>query len=668
MESKPKQVFNLGDYLESKGYIFNGVGADGTPKFLDPEGKSGEINIPNLLTSLGVDPKTPYQVNKPGTALDESPVELLDRMKLGLGNTAGNVDYLSKKFEKVAVDENNGITVRDKGVWKKIDPEHFDAWEITNDVLEGAVKWVPSAAGAGLGAAAGLVSAGPVGSMAGAGYGGAAAELLTSSLGRLAGTYKATPEEQLKDIGLEFALNAGGQAVAVGAKPLLSGFKKAFKFISEATGADKVGQGASDVIRNSLATVLGKTTGAGAQEFRTMIDQTDEVFTAFTKSRVGARSTEDIVANAVRQQVKDVDYLIKEAPRALSRRFRSLVDDLVDSVDDDAVVDIGRVAKGALEDLTNSGYGKFVADTAPQMAKIIGLAQDGLVTSPEQAKKVFRLLTNEESLKRIMGGKEGHTLVPEARKALDGIVDLVNELGTAGTASGKDGAKALMQMKANINQLVRDLDGTDTPPAVLKFAVDLKNAFLEKTGQTFANLGVAEKYVETSNLYSKFADAVHLARVTQKKETSQGLLNKMFSKAGNNQEYKDWMDGMAELSGAPGAAVLNRLKVYQAAKSFAPIAPKPSLGLYTGSTIGAGAVASGLVNPMTAVGAAALTSPRAVFYGKRALDFMRALPKDQRLQWLQSPTAIRETFKAVMDPIDSEDQNIEDMLKQAGVK
>ena len=244
----PKPIFDMGKFLESKGLTFAGIDDAGNYNVVSEDGRQGTVDVAGMTKAMGIDTsKMDIEFNTPDAAQDSSPVGLWDRTKLALGNTRGQVNYLKSKYQDAGYVDGKGLVVKDRGVWRKVDQSSMDPWELTKDIVEGAVSIIPNAVAAAEGAAAGAAVGGPaapvtaaIGGIIGAGLGGAAAKAGDTILGRLAGTYDATPEENLRDIGYDALLSAGGQAVVAGAKPALSMLGKAVKNIaSKAAPASK---------------------------------------------------------------------------------------------------------------------------------------------------------------------------------------------------------------------------------------------------------------------------------------------------------------------------------------------------------------------------------------------------------------------------------------------
>jgi hypothetical protein len=673
MDSK-RPVFDAGGYLNSQGLKFQGVSESGDHQFQTPQGEVVSLDVKGYLKSKGVPAdKLALEFNTPDAPLDSSPVGMWDRVKLALGNNKGGVKYLKSKFEDAAFSEDHGLMVKDKGVWQKVDKSATaswsDPWELTRDIVEGGVSILPSAAASAKGAAVGL-AAGPVGAIVGAGVGGATAGAATRGiLGRLAGTYEATPEEELKDVGLDFLLNAGGQGLALGAKPTLQAFGTAVKNIVKATKVDKAAAGTIDV----MADVLGRTTGAGSVRMRTVFDQTDDVMRALQKSKVGAASEHDMILNLKRNSLRKVGAIVSEAPKALSRKFGALVDDLSASVGDDFVVNVGQTIKDTQNDLVEAGLGKWVTESAkPASASVAAIGESLEQATKAPGKRVFQLLSDDEIAKRVTLGKPGQMLDDATKESIGKVVSAFQKYEKIGPLKGKAAAKALMEIKRNVNATFDDIIDSGASPSVERVITQLREGFGTRLGQHFHKAGVADKYTATSQLYAKYGDAVRVARRTLRAENGEEvLLNKLTQGVGAQQTYKDLTGDLAELLGTEGQQWFKGIAVNDAASAMAQKLPKVTFGFLgaagAGAAVGVGAVSA----PVAGLGMVQM-SPRLVLneikYAKAGLDFIKSLPNSSKVQWLQNPNLVRETFKATMDAAIGEDQLKEELLRQGGVK
>lgn len=651
----PKQVFDVGAMLADEGLSLAGVSEKGDYMVNTPEGETVALDVRAMVKDLGADPdKFDLHFNTPDSALDVSPVSVMDRAKLAIGNTRGQVNYLKSKFEDAKFVEGQGLAVKNKGVWQRVDQSGMDPWELTKDVVEGAVNMFPGAAGATYGAAQGATlgaAGGPVGaavgSVLGAGTGGTAvSQGIRSSLGRLVGTYQPTPEEELKDTALEFVLNAGGQAVALGAKPVLAQLGKAVKSITSA---------ASPAAKEALIGVLGRTTGAGEVATRTLFENTDDVMKTVAKASGSAANSADAVSALKSDSIRHVESMLEEAPKALSRKFGELKDVLVNNVDDSLKANVGSLVKQAQNDWVEGGLGKWV--------------------SKGGATPKFQFLSDAEIAKRIGAGEGASMLDDATRTALENVNRTFEKFSKIGELKGKQAASALMELKRNVNAVARDvIEGGGATPTTEKFVTQFRQSLSQRVSDTFHAAGddVARNYRAVNGLYERFADTVTAARRMAASENgSEVLLNKLVSGIGSNQTYKEAAGDLAMLLGAQGKEALKKIAVNHAAAGFVPVLPKSTLGQFTASMAGAGAALSGAVSAPVAAMGAAQASPRIVAkevqYAKQLLGWMQSLKPAQRAAFLAHPTAVREGFKLLGESAMSEGGEAQQLLQEMGV-
>ena len=164
-------------------------------------------------------------------AINRSPVDAIDRLKLAFGDEEGNMQFLKQRFDAVDKDENGNLVVQSQGKWHRVDPgsmDNVDAWTRTTELIGDIADIAPTIGTIGgslaLGAATGGASlVAQAGAFAAFGAGTAAAR---TSLGRLVGTYEASTEDQLKEVAFESLLNVGGTVIGAGVRPTVSMISK----------------------------------------------------------------------------------------------------------------------------------------------------------------------------------------------------------------------------------------------------------------------------------------------------------------------------------------------------------------------------------------------------------------------------------------------------------
>lgn len=658
MADKPRSLINMGDYLQSKGYEFSRIDDAGQHYVIDPNGEEVKFDAPGFLKSKGYDPdKFDVQFNKPTEALDISPLGIIDRGKMALGNARGNVNYLKSKFDQVAVDPEQGVLVKNKGVWQKVDPAGLgggDAWEMSKelakDLTEGAVRYVPSMALSTAGAAGAGLLAIPTGpgavaaSMAGAGGGAAAAEGIRTSLGRLVGTYDATPEEQLHDIGWEALLNAGGQGVALGVKPGLAMLKGALKPISEQ---------AAPAAKDALAQFWGLTTGAGSQRVRIALDAPDQVVGSLAKvSKAGsAMEAENMLKE---HTISEAKALMAPARKALTSKYGELQGDFLESVPANMEFQIGDVMKSTQLAMQKAGLGE------------VEVGKNGI--------SKFKLFDQETMDKNLAKGNIPDVIDTKSLEAIQDFVTEMNKFSNVPTLKGKTGAENVLKIKRALSDSFYSITEDRAPNikrAVAQFSSDL-NQNLGSVFDDAAVPGLSEKYSSMADLYSKYSGAVNEAdRMLREVNGAEVFVNKLTSGAGANSTLKGTAGDLAELLGKPGEERINRILAADAARGF--VGYMPNLGKLNtagAAAMGAGTFAAAHASPVTAAAAASQTSPRLVLkqieYAKKFKDFLSGMTPAMRAQYLRNPQAVQGSVRTLFEAFNNEDKQTQQLLQQSG--
>jgi hypothetical protein len=246
--------FDADTYFKSKGMTFVKQNPDGTAHVQYEDGSEGNFDPKALAKEYGLTPAKDFEAtyNSPDAPVNESPVGVLDRLKMSFGNTKGSVNYLKNQFKDATVSQTGDLVVKDKGVWKRVDLDGLgdeEGWKVSEMIGDLADIGGDVAVGAG-GLAAGLSTGGVAPAMALAAGGSGGASVAKAALGRVLGTYDATPQELVKDVALDTVLGAVGEGVALGAKSLvLPTIAKGLKKISG------LGEATQDIMAKTLAAV-----------------------------------------------------------------------------------------------------------------------------------------------------------------------------------------------------------------------------------------------------------------------------------------------------------------------------------------------------------------------------------------------------------------------------
>jgi hypothetical protein len=642
----PGPVFDVGSFLKDQGLEVESALDNGVYQVRSPEGKVGTFDAKAMLKDQGVNPSSvKFEVNTPDTARDISPIGLMDRAKLTLGNAKGKLEYLKTKFDDVKYDANKGLVVNNKGIWQAVDPSGLgdgDAWDMTKELVKDVIDLgdiAGSAVGSGAGAALGTF-AGPAGSIAGAGVGGGLAEAARTSLGRLWGTYDpGTPEEQIKDIAIESLLNMGGQGLALGAKATLGTLGKAFK---------NMGAQASETSKDLIGETLGKLTGAGPQATRIMMDQTDEVIKDIARVKSATRTTGEMIDLLRSEQLKAAEEILEEAPKALTREFGKLKSTLVAESANLPKVHVGNLATDALNSIEEAGLIKRVVDE-------------------DTGKTLFKIMDDETAIALRNEGKNAAILAPSVQSELQPIINQLNKFTKLGDFEGSQAASTLMDLKKTVNDVYRDLVGPSTSPTVKGLLDNFRTKFSQGIGQVFDKAGLTNQYMSTVNIYQKYADSVNIARRLVNHETgAENFVKKLVSDSGANRSYKDLAQDLASLMGKSGSDKINSITTKEAAKAFTPWLPKtgimPQIGI-------GGAVAAAPVTGGASLAAIPASSPRvalnAVKYGQQGLKLLQSLNPTQRIELLQNPELLSTFLRTTVTAAVNEEQQTNQLINMA---
>lgn len=661
-KSEPKPQFDVGGYLQSKGYEFSRQDDEGNIRVITPGGDEAKFDAPGFFKQKGLDPaKYDISYNSPDAPSDISPLSAIERSKLAVGNTKGSINYLKSKFDQVSVHPDNGILVKKNGVWSQVDPSGLgggDAWdmakELGRDIAEGVVGYGPSAvlstAGAAGAGTLGIVS-GPgavAAAAAGAAAGGAAAEGIKTSLGRIVGTYDATPMEQLKDIGWEGMLNAGGQVVGMGVKPGIAMLGKALKPIS-----DK----ATPIAKDALAQVWGLSTGAGPTRVRYAMDAPEDVMSYLGQVSKAGSAIE--AENSLKDiGIAEAKSLMAPARKVLSSKFGELQSDFLENVPASMEFKVQDMLKQSMMQMEESGLGKIVANKK-------GVGRFELHSQPEIDKKLAQ-------------GNIPDVVDTKSVEALQDFVSEMNKFAAVPTMKGKPGAEAVLKIKRSLSDAFYSITDDKAPNikrAVANYSAKLNN-YLAGVFDNSKVPGLANKFGEMNNTYTKFSGAVQEAdRMLREVNGAEIFVNKLASMAGANRTLKGTAGALAELLGPMGEKKINNILAADAARGF--IGYMPNLGRLStagAAAFGAGAgAASGAIaaNPMVAGALASQSSPRLVMkqiqYASKFKDFLSGMSPATRDEWLRSPEAVTGTVRTLMGAYMNEEKQTEEMLKQAGV-
>jgi hypothetical protein len=576
--------------------------------------------------------------SSPLTPVNKSPVDTMDKIKLSLGNSEGQIKYLKSKFEDAVKDKDGDLMVKDQGVWHRVDPKTFDApdpWEATK-IIAGKI---PGMAGGALdiggqmaGAAVGAVG-GPAGAIAGGATGAGLGEAARTSLGRLAGTYEATPDQQVKDIGWEGLLGAGGEVVSMGVKPTFRMLKKSLS---------NIGEYGSNFVKENMAEFWGGYTGTGKEMVRRAIDAPSEVIgkanQAIKSVGIGSAPSEaKLYAGKIQDSL--INTITDDSKTALQSNYRKQQYNLLQQVPDSFSANVSGMMKEVQQGLVDSGYGKMVGPAGNQKFMLNSMEDmaQGVGLSSEQLPKIFGEKTE---------------------KAMKDIGNMVNQYSKFGTLEGKGGARQLLDLKKAMGESFDDFFGPDVPQSIQRNAAQLKDQINQKIGQSFVDHGVGEQYVQMNSQYSKYKDIVDRLVNYKDKGQQEQVVKYLTSKTGANRSFKDDVASLAGLLGESGQKKMNDVMDWEAAKGFIDFTPAKGGNSFESAKKAVGTVTQ-IGNPRVIGGM--------IDYGNRTLDLLKSIPPSQIKKFLSNDEAVSTMTKSVVHSLGNEDKNTQNLLQMGGV-
>lgn len=589
----------------------------------------------------------------PLKAVNKSPLSVVDRLKMSVGNKMGNYKYLKENYTDVKIDKYGNFVVQKDGLWHKVDPVgggDGDAWERTKEVVKDmadmgdvAISTAGMTAGAVLGGARGA-PAGPVGiavmGASGAGIGGEVAEGLKTSLGRLAGTYEATPEEQIKDIGWEGMLAMGGEIIPLGVKPKYENMSNALK---------KYGA-ANNTARETLATVWGDLMGKPKWTIRRAIDNPEEIIPKAdmavqryqsiikeTGGRTSALSPVDVIQD---HQVRAAQNLAVRGDQALKAQYRKDMNDLLKGVGDNFSANPRDAVESTMLELQNAGWGKVT--TEPGRPPKFQLMSDKEIANMVGAP--------EKELPKIYGEK--------TRESLQDLVNVLNQYGQFGPMKGRGGAEKTLELRKAIKQSMDNLFDADVPGEAKAVATKVKNMLNEKLGKPFADAGLGEDYIKMNQNYAERKDLVDLFKKASDSKNPQDLENLVKKLSSGVGKYRS-LKTAGSFLGPEGNSRMQSILDWEAAKSFVDFGPSTFQG-------GTGTTAARIGGAMTGQSNPRLVG-REIQYGSKMVDTLKNMGPKQLDALMRNDVALRTFFQIGAQGMQSEDEALQNLLQSAGI-
>ncbi len=617
-----------------------------------------EISPPGQSTAL------PKYANglAPSSPINKSPLGIDERFKLATGNKEGNMSYLKQRFEDVMENKDGNLVVKDKGIWHLVDGKAFsdvDPWTATKGVMkavgsfallgfapEAAKKLaesnptskelmsdyadiLPTAGKMSVAALAGMATGGTsvLAQAGGAAVAGAVGEGARTSLGRLEHTYQATPEQQIKDIGLESALNAMGVAVAAGVKPTAAWLAEKMPGMAKAYNA------MADAPKALVKKVYGSISGAGEDSFDNLGEYGSDIGKKMKEVAQIAGSNDEVFNDEIaRRKIQQVKKVVGAGQEMLGEVYRKQQAQLLKSVGNDF--------SAGVTDTTNSVIRSMVGDdfvvamqggkqlTKMEAFEALSSAKGSL---PEGLKLVMR---PQEDLKALLqtSGKlsNGAAFDSESYDMMKQFFGTVRDLSETKVLSGRAGANQILQANkilddatfklaskaedAGINEIQRRMASYHQ-----QIRESVTGAF-DKSGTEGLFENLMSSYSDMKTQMADILKTANQAKVAGSDQPYAQLVTKIAARGGKNVPVKDSFNGVLKLAedyGASQAGIVReaqkQIRILDTAQKFNPWV-QPNLVGKGSMTLAAGSVLTG--NPgiaATVIGGAAATSPRLAY-------------------------------------------------------
>jgi len=556
------------------------------------QGERFEFDVNSFLTSEKMNPdEVQINWNTPDTALPDSPVDLLDRAFLAVGNVKGQVDFLSKRYDKVAVSETKGLTVMDQGVWKQVDPDQmagnrYEISEAVADIVEFAAREALPIAGGIAGFAGGAagtlgvgaVPAGIAGQVAGAG--------VRNALGAFIGTYQPEEGEILQDMGMETLYAAGGALIPVAGRTAVNALK------ATKTAFKTIGKKASEPVKEMIAETYGALAGTSAPAVKVMYDNVDDVVKIMRNAaKTGGASTEAIQDTIAKDQVKLLGETFAKAEAALPKKFGQALDEMF-NIAEEGVIEVSKKGTRRL------GFGPEGTRILPRTVEVdVGGVAGGAINDMFEAGivkmgpkgRLVNLTPDEVGLRLENGLSSGATLDRKSLKSVQDVFDELLSMHRKGRMKGRPAARLLTGMNQRINAITRSAKkklGED--PALARSLEILTGQYRKNMDKAFTGTELAKPWERAVGLYDEYARAVDIARKAgDSPEALEAAVAKLMTSPGKRIAFKGEVGRLQELVGGDA---IERLQVMEAAKRFTPLRIKMGM---LGIAGGAAAVAAG---------------------------------------------------------------------------
>lgn len=556
----------------------------------------------------------------PETPMNESPIDLTDRLLLNVGqvggNMKGNIDWYKNKGYEVKEKDGNLVLKDPKdGLWKYADEQ--DAWEISGNIYDkmknkaraaagDVIDIVPDAVDNVVTNALRALGVGMTATGAGASVGiaatvGAQAAVTGTrvALGRYLNTYKNdTPEELMMDVGTELFFAGLGETIRVGVRPTA---QKLGSLLQK--GADKIPMMPQSA-KETLASVSGLLSGAPKEKVAVILDDSNIARrVGHQLEKYGRQSFEAIDANEKGRTIKTIQTYGKVLTEIRDGVWKNGEKAVIEAAGDSAVYDPKLIMNAVTKDpqfmglITKDPAGIFKIADRSTIENALGLRDEKAVTN------VYRMLRN------------------------------IAKTSNMKAKSGRDAAEFILKDEVQLNAGMRDLyklmdagHGSAAQPFIDNFASAFKSinaAGLPEQARS-AHIAMRSNYEFFKNAAQEFIDKTNKDSFAQ----IAPFVNKLFTQraaptftsVAADNIYEDAANAAKKFASPRQLlkikAIESRLQQQDLVRTFAARVRPGLKGV--GGAIGAGGVltATSLFGPTAALvagGAAAATSPRLNF-------------------------------------------------------
>lgn len=474
----------------------------------------------------------------------------------------------------------------------------------------------------------------------------AGTEFARTSLGRLVGTYEATAEEQLRDIGIESLLNLGGETVALGVKPTYQMLRNSFvNMASKATNRNK----------SILAKTWAAQTGRPEEAFRAALDDHKAVLPEADNAlkklgpNIDPKEARGILQ---REQNALLAAVGNESDLAMKRDYNLDKSKIVAAIPDSASFSPKEAIKEVFEYLNTQGLGKV---------------NEKGVFEPLTTKEMARMFSVDgKNVPKMLGG--------DTQATFNNIISVLNKYSQFESVKGKMGANKILEFRKALGESLRGLETKDMPDTARALLANIKERTFQNLGAQFAPHGVSDIYVRMNNNYAQRKDLVDMIlNATDSKDPVkvENVVKRLVSKSGQFTQLKDEVGDIAQIT-RDGGEKIRKIINKEHAKSFVDFAaPIQGAGGSIGSGVRAGLNLAAMV-PVVGRVADMTTNQQSIAsqiaFGKAGLDALKSMGPRQIDALLQDDALMAQFFITMMKGQSTEKSEEQRLLQEAGVE